>query len=41
MWIDTVKLSDNPVKHTGTPEEIKLCKDTLRIKEVKKVVQVS
>jgi len=37
MWIDTVKLSDNPVKHTGTKEEIKLCKDTLRIKERKSV----
>lgn len=32
IWVDTVKLSDNPIKHTGTNEEIKLCKDTLRIK---------
>ncbi len=32
IWIDTVKLSDNPGKHTGTVEEIKLCKDVLRIK---------
>lgn len=41
LWIDTVKLSDNPIKHTGTEEEIKLCKDTLRIKTLKKVAQVS
>lgn len=40
QWIDTVKLSDNPVKHTGTDAEIKLCKDTLRIKNEKKVVQI-
>jgi nicotinate phosphoribosyltransferase len=39
LWIDTVKLSDNPIKHTGTEEEIKLCKDTLRIKEVQKVAE--
>jgi len=32
IWVDTVKLSDNPIKHTGTNDEIKLCKDTLRIK---------
>ncbi len=37
MWIDTVKLSDNPIKHTGTEAEIKLCKQTLRIKETKSV----
>jgi nicotinate phosphoribosyltransferase len=36
LWIDAVKLSDNPVKHTGTDEEIKLCKDTLRIKTINK-----
>ena len=36
IWIDTVKLSDNPVKHTGTEDEIKLCKDTLRIRAVNK-----
>ena len=41
IWVDTVKLSDNPIKHTGTPEEIKLCKQTLRIKEVVKVAEVS
>jgi len=40
IWVDTVKLSDNPVKHTGTEAEIKLCKDTLRIKEVKKLAEV-
>jgi nicotinate phosphoribosyltransferase len=39
LWIDTVKLSDNPIKHTGTEAEIKLCKETLRIKEVKKVAE--
>lgn len=32
-WIDTVKLSDNVGKHTGTEREIKLCKDILNIKE--------
>jgi len=31
VWVDTVKLSDNPIKHTGTDKEIQLCKDTLRI----------
>jgi nicotinate phosphoribosyltransferase len=36
VWVDTVKLSDNPIKHTGTDKEIKLCKDTLRIATVKK-----
>jgi nicotinate phosphoribosyltransferase len=36
IWIDTVKLSDNPIKHTGTEEEIKLCKDTLRIRAINK-----
>ena len=36
IWVDTVKLSDNPVKHTGTQEEIKLCKDTLRIRAINK-----
>jgi len=41
IWFDTVKLSDNPIKHTGTKEEIQLCKDTLRIKEVEKVAEVS
>lgn len=41
IWFDTVKLSDNPVKHTGAPEEIQLCKSTLRIKSVdKKVAEV-
>ena len=33
-WKDTVKLSDNPIKHTGTEKEIKLCKDTLMIEEL-------
>jgi len=36
IWIDAVKLSDNPIKHTGTEEEIKLCKDTLRIRAINK-----
>lgn len=36
IWVDTVKLSDNPIKHTGTEKEIKLCKDTLRIRAVNK-----
>lgn len=40
-WCDTVKLSDNPVKHTGTKKEIQLCKDTLRIKGDKSVAIVS
>ena len=39
IWIDTVKLSDIPEKNTGTKEEIQLCKDTLRIKDTKKVAQ--
>lgn len=30
-WLDTVKLSDNLIKHTGTKKEIQLCKDTLKI----------
>lgn len=30
-WIPTVKLSDNPGKHTGIPEEIELCKKILKI----------
>lgn len=34
QWKDTVKLSDNPIKHTGTEKEIKLCKDTLMIEEL-------
>jgi len=33
IWIDTVKLSDNPVKHTGTQEEISACKYQLRIND--------
>jgi len=36
IWVDTVKLSDNPIKHTGTEDEIKLCKDTLRIRAINK-----
>ena len=31
MWIDTVKLSDNVGKNTGDPNEIRLCKEILRI----------
>jgi nicotinate phosphoribosyltransferase len=31
-WIQTVKLSDDPKKHTGDPETIELCKNTLGIK---------
>ncbi len=30
-WTPTVKLSDNPGKHTGLPEEIELCKKILKI----------
>lgn len=30
-WIPAVKLSDDPGKHTGDPEEIKLCKKILKI----------
>lgn len=33
MWMPTVKLSDNPGKHTGDPEMIDLCKKTLMIKD--------
>jgi nicotinate phosphoribosyltransferase len=36
IWVDTVKLSDNPVKHTGTPEEIAACKYQLRIRAINK-----
>ncbi len=36
VWVDTVKLSDNPIKHTGTDKEIQLCKDTLRINTINK-----
>jgi nicotinate phosphoribosyltransferase len=35
-WIDTVKLSDNPGKHTGTKGEVKICKKVLGIKNEKK-----
>jgi len=31
-WVSTVKLSDNPGKHTGNPEEIELAKRILMIK---------
>jgi len=42
LWIDTVKLSDNPGKHTGTEEEIKLCKGVLRINsEDKKIAETA
>ena len=30
-WLPVIKLSDSPGKHTGDPEEIKLCKRTLQI----------
>jgi len=30
-WVNVVKLSDNPMKHTGDPEEIKLCKGILGV----------
>lgn len=30
-WVDTVKLSDNVGKNTGDPNEIRLCKEVLRI----------
>jgi nicotinate phosphoribosyltransferase len=33
VWIPAVKLSDNISKNTGDPEEVKLCKSVLRIKE--------
>lgn len=33
-WIPTVKLSDNPSKHTGDERMISLCKNMLNIKEV-------
>lgn len=32
-WVPTVKLSDNPGKHTGDPRMITLCKDMLNIKQ--------
>jgi len=33
QWIPTVKLSDNTGKHTGPVDSIRLCKQTLQIKE--------
>jgi nicotinate phosphoribosyltransferase len=33
-WVPTVKLSDNPGKHTGDKKTIELCKEILNIKEV-------
>ena len=33
-WIPTVKLSDNPGKHSGDKKTIELCKEILNIKEV-------
>lgn len=33
-WIGAVKLSDNVGKHTGTIDDIKLCKNTLGIKNI-------
>ena len=35
-WIPTVKLSDNPGKHSGDKKTIELCKEILNIKEVEK-----
>jgi nicotinate phosphoribosyltransferase len=32
-WVSTVKLSDDPGKHTGAIEAVTLCKQTLRIPE--------
>jgi nicotinate phosphoribosyltransferase len=31
-WVDTVKLSDDPMKNTGEGEEVALCKKVLKIK---------
>ena len=31
-WLPTVKLSDNPGKHTGTEEAVSFCKRTLKLK---------
>jgi nicotinate phosphoribosyltransferase len=36
-WVPTVKLSDNPGKHTGDKKTIELCKQILNIKEVETV----
>jgi len=33
-WVPTVKLSDNPGKHSGDKKTIELCKEILNIKEV-------
>lgn len=41
IWIDTVKLSDNPGKHTGSEDEIDLCKRTLRLDTLKKLAEVN
>jgi nicotinic acid phosphoribosyltransferase len=30
-WVNTVKLSDNPGKHTGNIDTVNLCKQTLNI----------
>ena len=30
-WVDTVKLSDTPGKHTGNPEAIRRCKEELGV----------
>ena len=38
-WVDTVKLSDNPIKHTGNKDEIKLCKKMLKIPENNKMAE--
>ena len=36
-WVPTVKLSDNPGKHTGDKKTIELCKQILNIKEIETV----
>lgn len=33
-WVDAVKLSDNPIKHTGELEEVILCKKVLKIPHI-------
>lgn len=36
-WVPTIKLSDNPGKHTGDKKAIELCKEILNIKEVETI----
>jgi hypothetical protein len=35
--VPTIKLSDNPGKHTGDKKAIELCKEILNIKEVETI----